>query len=149
MRQSSLIAHAAKPIAKASGSKRLAELGDKEGHVGSRQRRERAFKLGMNRYCERGRSLLLSDHDAPIFRMLPTEADDIATPLPRVERERHGESGARAERMLRLELSDLVLAPGVITLRIVTAIRLHAERRVNSKQTDRNGMAEHRTQHLQ
>jgi hypothetical protein len=49
--------------------------------------------------------------------MLPTDLDDIATPLPSVEPERERQPRFRADRVVSFEGGDFVLAPRVVTVR--------------------------------
>ena len=90
----------------------------------------------------------MADEQDSVADMLRPHADDITAPLAGIEQQRHRQSGARADRMRRLELGDLGFGPGMDPPAFDLAA-FDAFRRVISAQFDVEGKFHQSAQCLQ
>jgi membrane fusion protein, heavy metal efflux system len=74
---------------------------------------EHRAQFGMHRDRQRDAGLLLFHREHAVADVLAAHLDDIAAPLRRVEQQRQREARLAADRMMCLELRDLVVSPGV------------------------------------
>src|SRR5262249_18671589 len=93
--------------------------------------------------------LLLAHGDALALHVLPAHANDVAAPLAGVERKRQCEPRLAAERMTRLELRDLILAPSVVALAVAATIALDAQGRIAGDHADLDRVIEDHAQDFQ
>src|SRR5262249_4985399 len=98
---------------------------------------------------ERGPGFLLMHHDTAAPDVLTSEADNVASTLAGVERERECKVRFATERMLRFELCDLLLGPSGIAPGVAAAIWLHAECGIAGEQANRDGVAKNCAQYLE
>ena len=85
---------------------------------------EHRLQFGMHRDRQLDAGLLLLDrqHARPLADVLAPHADDIAAPLCGVEQQREREARLGADRMMRLELRDLVVGPSVESVALDRAL---------------------------
>src|SRR5262249_9858846 len=105
-----LLAEIVRAVALAGARRQQCQMADRRAGDDRRQ-------LAMHRDSQGGTSLLLAHGQHAIANVLASDADHVAAPLCRVESERHCGPRFRADRMVRLELRDLVLGPSVVSVR--------------------------------
>src|SRR5262245_65143270 len=76
----------------------------------------------MHRDRQRDAGLLLLHREHAVANVLPSHADHIGAPLSGVEQQREREPRLAADRMMRLELRDLVLGDRVESVALDRAL---------------------------
>ena len=123
----------------------LAGRGDQKRQVLARRGVEHRLQVRMHRDCQRDASLFLLHREYAVADMLPPYLYDITTPLRRVEQQCEREARLRPDRMMRLELRNLVLGPGVIAITLDRAL-LDVCRRVRAQPSAFDGELTKRAQ---
>ena len=83
---------------------------------------EHRAQFGMHRDRQRDAGLLLFHRQHAVADMLAAHAHHIAAPLRRVEQQCEREARLGADRMMRLELRDLVIGPSVESVALDRAL---------------------------
>src|SRR5262249_15260692 len=96
------------------GSEWLAGFGDEERQMLAWRGVKHCLQVRMHRNPHRLAGLLLFHHMQPaVLEVLAAHANHIGTALPGVEQQCEREARLRADRMMRLELLDLIFRPRV------------------------------------
>src|SRR5262249_43600846 len=84
--------------------------------------------------------------DRVVAKVLPAHPHYIGAPLPRIEQQREGKPCARPDRMMSLELLDLALGPGMVTLTLCGRKLAHVAGRVVRSRSDLDRVLHQRPQ---
>ena len=137
MLQPGLVALLAEPVAESVRGEGLAEGRDEEGEVAGGCGVQHRLQLRQDRDGEGDgfavAVLGLGQGDPAVLDVLRPEPDDVRPPLPRVEHERQRQPWLAADRVMVLELADLLHRPGMEPVALGLEVR-HVACRVALRQ---------------